>query len=55
MEKGYNMKQVSELLGIKVRTVRSWARSGKIKAVKLDGTRRWLVLESEIKRLQQQE
>ena len=34
MEKGYNMKQVSELLGIKVRTVRSWARSGKIKAVK---------------------
>ena len=54
MEKGYNLKQVSELLGITVRTARHWARTGKIKATKIQGTRRWIVMETEIKRLQHQ-
>ena len=52
MEKGYNLIQVSELLGIKVRTVRDWVSKGKIKANKISGSRRWIVMESEVKRLQ---
>ena len=31
IEKGYNLLQVAEFLGLKVRTVRLWAQSGKIK------------------------
>ena len=52
MERGYNLKQVSELLGIKLRTVREWVRNGKIHANKITGTNRWIVMESEIRRLQ---
>ncbi|HCJ37864.1 MAG TPA: DNA-binding protein [Erysipelotrichaceae bacterium] len=52
MEKGYNLKEVAELLGIRVRTARQWVKDGKIKAHKIPGTNRWMVLESEIKRLQ---
>ena len=52
MEKGYNLNEVADLIGVKVRTVRSWVKSGKIKATKIPGTNRWIVLESEIKRLQ---
>lgn len=51
IEKGYNLMQVAEALGVKVRTVRSWAVSGKIKATKIPGTSRWVVSESEVKRL----
>lgn len=51
IEKGYNLLQVAEFLGLKVRTVRLWAQSGKIKATKIPGTTRWVVSESEIKRL----
>ncbi len=52
MEKGYNLKQVSELLGITLRTTREWVRNGKIHASKITGTNRWIVMESEIRRLQ---
>ena len=52
MEKGYNLNEVANLLGIRVRTVRQWVKEGKIKASKITGTNRWIVLESEIKRLQ---
>ncbi len=55
MEKGYNVSQVADLLGIKQRTVREWIRIKKIKASKISGTRRWIVLESEILRLQEGE
>lgn len=51
MENGYNLSEVAKLLGIKVRTVRQWVREGKIKATKITGTNRWVVMESEIKRL----
>lgn len=54
MERGYNLIQVSELLGIKVRTVREWVHNGKLNANKIPGTNRWIVLESEIRRLQGQ-
>lgn len=52
MERGYNLIQTAELLGLKVRTVREWVHSGKIRANKIEGSRRWIVMESEIKRLQ---
>lgn len=52
MERGYNLIQTAELLGIKTRTVREWVHKGKIRARKIEGSRRWIVMESEIKRLQ---
>lgn len=52
IEKGYNLFEVADLLGVKVRTVRLWAQTGKIKATKIPSTGRWLVMESEIRRLQ---
>ncbi len=52
MEKGYSLNEVANLLGVQVRTVRSWVKAGKVKARKIDGTRRWIVMESEVKRLQ---
>ena len=52
MEKGYDLAQVAVFLGVKVRTVRQWLREGKIKAHKPDGAKKWVVLESEVRRLQ---
>ena len=52
MEKGYNLVDTANLLGIKVRTAREWVHNGKMRANKIEGSRRWIVMESEIKRLQ---
>lgn len=52
MERGYSLIQAAQLLGIKVRTAREWVHNGKMKANKIEGSRRWIVMESEIKRLQ---
>lgn len=54
-EKGYSIKQASELLGIKIRTVRYWILTEKIKARKIYGTNRWIIMESEIKRLRNED
>jgi len=52
IEKGYGLAEAASLLGIKVRTARMWVKQGKIKANKIAGSNRWIVFESEIKRLQ---
>jgi len=52
IEKGYSIVQASKLLGLQVSTVRAWARTGRIKAKKIAGSNRWIILESEILRLQ---
>jgi excisionase family DNA binding protein len=52
VEKGYNLIEAAELLGVKVITMRRWAQTGKVKANKIPGTNRWVILESEIRRLQ---
>jgi excisionase family DNA binding protein len=52
IEKGYGLAEAASLLGIKVRTARMWIKQGKIKANKIAGSNRWIVFESEIKRLQ---
>lgn len=51
MEKNYNLKEVASLLGIKIRTVREWIKTGKLKAQKYAVSNRWFVTESEIKRV----
>lgn len=51
MERGYSVVETSKYLGIKVRTVREWIRLGKIHATKLEGSNRWVIMESEIKRI----
>ena len=51
MEKGYSIREASGLLGVKPRTVRHWIYAGKINANKISGTERWVVLESEIRRI----
>ena len=55
IERGYNLNEVAELLGLKVRTVRQWVKDGKVKATKIAGSRRWIVTESEIRRLRGEE
>lgn len=50
-QKFYTLKQVSEITGIKQRTLRSWLSMGKLKAIKYPNQRRWFVSDEEIKRL----
>lgn len=50
-EKTYGIKQVSVLLGVKVRTIREWIKCNKIKANKNVISKRWMIPESEIERL----
>lgn len=52
MERYYSLKQTAPLLGIKIRTVREWVKKGQLKAVKMQGSRLWVVPESEILKLQ---
>ena len=51
-ERGYSLKDVADILGYKVRTMRQWVHDGKMKAVKPAGGKQWMVLESEVRRLQ---
>jgi len=52
MERGYNTIDAARLLGITYRTMRKYIHEGIVKAQKIPGTRRWVIMESEIKRLQ---
>lgn len=52
MKKAFNTIEVAKLLGISYRTVRKYISNGTIRAKKLEGTRRWIVMEDEILRLQ---
>ena len=51
MERYYSIRQASNLLGIKVRTVREWIRKGKLHAIKYGESNRWFIPETEIKRI----
>lgn len=55
MEKRYNLKQASDMLGIKVRTAREWVHKGKLRAHKYAVSNRWYVAESEIERLRNEQ
>lgn len=52
MQKGYNTIETAQLLGISYRTVRKYLHEGIIKGQKIAGTRRWVIMEDEIRRLQ---
>lgn len=52
MEKGYSAIEAAKLIGISYRTMRKYLGNGTVKANKIPGTRRWIIMESEIKRLQ---
>lgn len=49
----YNIKETAEILGIKVRTVREWIKTGKIRAEKNDyrHSNQWFISEDEIMRI----
>lgn len=51
MGKFYNIRQASDMLGIKVRTAREWIKTGKLKAKKYECSNRWFIAEDEIRRL----
>lgn len=51
MEKRYSLIEVANILGMKPRTMRQWVHDGKMQASKIQGTDRWAVKESEVKRL----
>ena len=52
MEKHYSLVETADILGIKLRTVREWLKSGFIIAHKYEGKKKWYVSQSEIDRLQ---
>ena len=54
MEKGYSINQAAKMIGIKARTIREWIRIGRLYAIKLTGSRKWLIPESEIDRIREE-
>ena len=54
VERMYNVRDTALLLGVKVRTVRQWIKDNRINGIKIAGSNRWSVSESEIDRVQNQ-
>ena len=52
MEKHYSLSETSEILGVKVRTLREWLKTGFLIAHRYEGKKKWYVSQSEIDRLQ---
>ena len=50
--RNYSITGASEVLGLKVRTIRQWIRDGKIKAQKYKMSNRWFISQEEIDRIQ---
>lgn len=48
--KYYTIREVAEILGVKVRTVREWLRLGKIQAERSDNGWYWMISEEEVAR-----
>lgn len=51
MELYYSLREASTQTGVKVRTLRDWIGKGKIKAVRFEGTRYWMISAKEVDRL----
>ena len=54
LERMYNIRDTALLLGVKARTVRQWIKDNRINGIKIAGSNRWSVSESEIDRVQNQ-
>lgn len=51
LDRAYSLKDACRFLGISIRTMRVWVKQGKVHASKIEGTRRWMITENEIRRL----
>ena len=47
----YSIRDVANIVGVKVRTVREWIRLGKIKGEKNPISRRWFFTKEEVDRI----
>ena len=54
LERMYNIRDTALLFGVKVRTVRQWIKDNRINGIKIAGSNRWSVSESEIDRVKNQ-
>lgn len=52
MEKYYSLNETAEILGVKVRTLRVWLKTGFLIGHRYNGKPKWYVSQSEIERLQ---
>lgn len=52
--KYYTLREASEELGLKVRTLREWAVKRKIKAGKFSNSRVWIIPAAEVKRVKKE-
>ena len=52
VERMYNIRDTALLFGVKVRTVRQWIKDNRINGIKIAGSNRWSIPESEIDRVQ---
>lgn len=52
MEKMYDLVETAEILGVKVRTLREWLKTGFLIGHRYNGKPKWYVSQSEIDRLQ---
>lgn len=52
--KYYTLREASEELGMKVRTLREWAVKQKIKAGKFPNSRVWIIPVAEVKRIRKE-
>ena len=51
MDRAYSIKDTARFLGVSMRTIRKWISEGKVHAHQIEGTKRWLVTATEIRRL----
>lgn len=49
MEKLYTVYEVAKLIKCQPQTIRIWIKRGKLTAIKCNGSRKWLIKESDLK------
>lgn len=54
-QKMFTIRQASKAIGRQERTVRGWIHDGKLSAVKNQSGRMWMIPESEIKRVTEEQ
>ena len=52
MEKVYTLAEASEILNVKLRTLRDWVYKGKLGAIRYEGSRLTYISAKEIRRIQ---
>ena len=51
MEHAYTIKEVAEMMRVSRWTVSKWISENRLKAIRPDGTKKYLITESELKKL----